>query len=485
MDKRAGLALLIALLMSVSTVGCDDGGGGGDNNGDEDAATMDTSEDTGSADAAEDTAEEDTSEDTSEDVSQDTATDTGSDAGTEDPLACPPLPDATGTTVTVTPSEAGQLPEMVRTAEAGTTFLLEDGTYELSSGQALQFRAEGVTLRSASNDASKVIIDGQYELNEIAFVVASDVTIAHVTLTRAVDHAVHVTATGDAAENTTGALLYGLRIIDCGEQFVKGNPNGSDTAFPDEGRVECSYFEMTDAGRPNVERNPGGCYTGGIDVHSGRDWVVRNNEFRGIYCAGEGLAEHAVHFWSDSRGTLTENNLIVNCARGIGYGLVENGNDRDYADDPYPNVDGHIGHVDGIIRNNVIFADIDYYDTGIELAQARGAKAFHNTIYTVDAANKYSSIDYRFPNTDATIQNNLVDRITVRNGASGTVDHNLEGIGAGLFVDAGALDFHLADDATDAIDQGVEVSESGVDIDGEPHSAGAGPDIGADEVLGE
>jgi hypothetical protein len=473
-------ALLVLLVLSLA-VACDDGSDGG-NNGDEDAATMDTSDDVEGQDTGAD-AQEDTGSalDTGGDTAVDTGSDTESDAGTEDPLACPPLPEATGTTVTVSPDQAGQLPQMVRTAEAGTTFLLEDGTYELTSGQALQFRAEGVTLRSASNDASKVIIDGQYELNEIAYVVASDVTIAHVTLTRAVDHAVHVTATGDATDNTTGALLYGLRIIDCGEQFVKGNPNGSDTAFPDDGRVECSYFEMTDAGRPNVERNPGGCYTGGIDVHSGRDWVVRNNEFHGIYCAGEGLAEHAVHFWSDSRGTLTENNLIVNCARGIGYGLVQEGNDRDYADDPYPDVDGHIGHVDGIIRNNVIFADIDYYDTAVELAQARGAKVFHNTIYTVDAANKYSSIDYRFANTDVTIQNNLVDRITVRNGASGTVDHNVEGIGAGLFVDAGGLDFHLAEGATDAIDQGVEVSESGVDIDGEAHDEGAGPDIGADE----
>jgi hypothetical protein len=144
-------------------------------------------------------------------------------------------------------------------------------------------------------------------------------------------------------------------------------------------------------------------------------------------------------------------------------------------------VTGHVGHVDGIVRNNVVFADIDYYDTAIELAQARGAKVYHNTIYTVDAANKYSSIDYRFANSEVTIQNNLVDRITVRNGASGTVDHNLEGIQAGLFVDPAGLDFHLADSADEAIDKGVDVAESGIDIDGQPHSAGSGPDIGADE----
>jgi hypothetical protein len=473
------MARLIAALLLFSSVGCDAGDESRDGDVGSDAETADVIEDV----EAEDTIESDDADDADAERT-DGVSDVGVDAAdTTDPqpMACPELGRRDGTEVTVTPDQAGQLPEMVRTADEDTTFLLEDGTYSLAAGDALQFRAQGVTLRSASGDASSVVIDGQYELDEIAYVVASDVTIAHVTLTRAVNHAVHVTATGDATQNTERTQLYDVRIIDCGEQFVKGNPNGADTAFPDYGRVECSYFEMTDEGRPNVERNPGGCYTGGIDVHSGRGWVVRNNEFRGIYCAGEGLAEHAVHFWSDSRDTLTENNLIVNCARAIGYGLVENGNDRDYSDDPYPDVTGHVGHVDGIVRNNVVFADIDYYDTAIELAQARGAKVYHNTIYTVDAANKYSSIDYRFANSEVTIQNNLVDRITVRNGASGTVDHNLEGIQAGLFVDPAGLDFHLADSADEAIDKGVDVAESGIDIDGQPHSAGSGPDIGADE----
>ena len=42
-------------------------------------------------------------------------------------------------------------------------------------------------------------------------------------------------------------------------------------------------------------------------------------------------------------------------------------------------------------------------------------------------------------------------------------------------------DFHLADGATPAIDQGTAVDEAGIDIDGETHDRGAGPDLGADE----
>ena len=161
-----------------------------------------------------------------------------------------------------------------------------------------------------------------------------------------------------------------MRFLDGGEQFIKINASAED-GFVDDGAVECSYFEMTDAGRPNVERSPGGCYTGGIDAHAARGWLVRDNRFTGIYCAGEGLAEHAVHFWRSSRDTVVENNVIVNCARGIGFGLDDTTERRAYPDDPYSGI-RPIAHFDGIIRNNVIFADIDYYDTGIELA--RGAR---------------------------------------------------------------------------------------------------------------
>jgi len=187
-----------------------------------------------------------------------------------------------------------------------------------------------------------------------------------------------------------------------------------------------------------------------------------------------------VHFWSASRDTLVEFNTIINFARGIGFGLVENGRTRDYADDPYSGI-GYIGHYDGIIRNNFIYADIDFYDTGIELAQAHGVRVFHNTVVSSpDASGFFSSIDYRFANTKAEIRNNITRRITQRNGAVGELSSNIEGAELNMFVDAAAGDLHLSAGATDAIDKGEVVNEAGLDIDGEPHANGV-PDIGADE----
>jgi hypothetical protein len=391
-------------------------------------------------------------------------------------LACPALPAAAGAIVNAKPSDAGSLHTLVKNAAAGSTVLLADGTYSITS--TLQLAKASVTLRSASNDASKVIIDGKYAVNELVAVSASDVTIAHVTLTHAVDHAIHAYPPG-ANQDVKNLLVYGARLVDNGEQFVKVNPNGTTPGYVDEGRIECSEFVMTAAGRPKVESCCGGCYTGGIDVHAGWKWVVRNNRFQGIYCDNGGLAEHAIHFWRGARDTLVENNTIIDCARGIGFGLGGGTGSRVYPDNPHGGA--KLAHYDGIIRNNVVWANHAFYDTGIELDIAKQPLVFHNTVVHGSGATKFfSSIDYRFPETFAVIQNNLTSKITVRDGAKGTVDHNLQNTPLSHFVAPGT-DFHLKSGATSAIDQGVSVPQAGVDMDGKPHSQGA-PDLGADEL---
>ena len=95
-----------------------------------------------------------------------------------------------------------------------------------------------------------------------------------------------------------------------------------------------------------------------------------------------GLSEHGIHFWQCCRDTLVEENVIVDCARGIGFGLSQTGSCRTYPDDPYPTA-GFKDHIDGIIRNNFvaaadadIFASPDGFDTGIAVTQAYGAKSF-------------------------------------------------------------------------------------------------------------
>jgi hypothetical protein len=389
--------------------------------------------------------------------------------------SCARMPAPTGNVIDVAPAQAGQLANIVSDAPAGATIRLADGTYSVGT---LTVRNPGVTLRSASGDPSRVVLDAAYGPSALVHPFANDVTVAELTLSRARDHLVHAYP-ASGGPDLRGLLLYRVRMVDSGEQFLKVNSNAARSAWVDAGTVACSQFLMTATGRQNIER-AFGCYTGGIDVHSGRGWRVRDSVFEGIYCEDGELAEHAIHFWKGARGTLVENNVIRNCARAIGFGLGDSGESRAYPDDPYPAL-GFIGHYDGVIRGNAVLADIPQYDTGIELAQARGARVLHNTLVeTARATGSFSSIDYRWPNTSVELRNNLTRRMTARDGGQASLSHNVEATPQDWLVNPVAGDFHLRPGQNGARDRGAVVEAAGPDIDGRARDYGA-PDIGADE----
>lgn len=233
-------------------------------------------------------------------------------------------------------------------------------------------------------------LDGIYQTDFLIQISASDVTIANLTLQRAYYHPIHIYGTADA---TSGILLHNLRIVDPGQQAIKVNPNPH---FVDNSTIECCSIELTDTGRGHIRNN---CYTGGVDVHQARGWIVRNNYIEGFWC-DFGLSEHGVHFWKGSRETLVEGNVIVDCARGIGFGL-DGDPGRTYSDYSYPPGTPYLEHIDGIIRNNFVAAtDTDLFasqygfDSGISLEHARGAQVTHNTVASSQAP--YSSIEWRW-----------------------------------------------------------------------------------------
>jgi hypothetical protein len=359
---------------------------------------------------------------------------------------CPPLPAPKGETVTVAPSQAGKLGSIINNAKPGTTIFLEDGLYRVPY---IYLTRSGVTIRSKSGNRDAVILDREYRDGSAIAIAASDVTLADMTLRHARHHPVHVVKGGARVR------LYNLHILDGSQQQVKVSGGRND-----HGELACSLIEITNEGRPHVQS---GCYTGGIDAHETTGWVVRDNVFRDIYCQS-GLAEHAVHFWSGCKDTLVERNLIVNSARGIGFGL------------------GGRGHVGGVIVNNVIHVDDEherYYDTGIGLESASGAKVFHNTVMGKPG---FSSMDCRFQDTSAEIVNNIFHNITKRDGAKAVLDNNLTNPDLSYFADPSAADYHLTPEATEAIDSGS--TDLGVKYDMDQIKRDGNPDIGAYE-LGE
>ena len=392
---------------------------------------------------------------------------------------CGPLSPPTGQVIRVRPQQAAELRSIVASVASGSAIVLEDGVYAMDGGDAqsrLSFDKPDVTLRSASGNPQAVVLDGGWITGELVSISASRVTIAEITLQRAYYHPVHVTG---GASSIEGVRLYRLRIIDPAEQGIKINPSGDGT-FADRGLIECCHLELSDAGRAQVRNN---CYTGGIDGHQAWGWTVRLNTIRGFWCP-QGLSEHAVHFWTGSRDTLVERNVIIDCARGIGFGLGESGSTRTYPDDPYPGA-GYIGHYDGLIRNNFIaasssalFASEYGFDSGIALEQARGARVFHNSVFSSQPP--FSSIEWRFDNTRVEVKNNLLSHNLRDRGGQAELAANIENAPSTWFVDPASGDLHLLN-GSGAENSGVELPQDACPQDFDGQLRGIPPDVGADE----
>ena len=392
---------------------------------------------------------------------------------------CTPLPPPSVTVIEVQPSQANELQALVAGAASGTTLLLHDGFYDMGGERYLLFQTPGVTLRSASGNRDAVVLDGAYTTAELVSIRASNVVIADLTLKRAYHHPIHIS--GSPGNPISDMKIHNVRILDPGEQAIKINP--VDDGFADNGTIECSWIQLTDAGRPNVSN----CYTGGIDAHQAWGWLIRRNRIEGFWCP-QGLSEHGIHFWSASRDTIVEENVISDCARGIGFGLGSAGASRAYPDNPYPGI-SYIGHYDGVIRNNFVAAtdsrlfNSDYgFDTAIGLEQSRGTGVYHNTAVSTQAPSS-SSIEWRWENSLAEITNNLVSHTLVsRNGGSASLTTNIAGAPTTWFEDPSIGDLHLTAAGAGAIDSGTALPPGVADGDIDLQSRDNLPDAGADEV---
>ncbi len=396
---------------------------------------------------------------------------------------CDPLPAPSGATLELKPGD--DLSNAVNSVAAGTTILLADGTYDVSN-DPMYITTDGLTIRGKSGNRGAVILDSKHQDNGTGGIISvrsNNVTIAHLTLKEARFHAIHVS--GGQAATTTGARIHDVHVLDPGEQGIKINASGKN--YTDQGEISCSRIELTRPGAAFVQTKVSSgstCYTGGVDAHDARGWVVRDNHIEGFWCEGPDISEHGIHFWTGCRDTLVTRNVLVNNARHIGFGLVGSG--RTYSDNPCP---GHtqVGHYDGTIINNFmvatdpkLFASPSGFDSGISLWYSCGTVVMHNSIASTQTP-KSSGIEYRFASTSAEIANNISTHpFKERNGATAKLETNIENASTSDFVDVAKADLHLTAGATAALDKGTDkTTHVKIDIDSEPRSKT--PDIGADE----
>lgn len=374
---------------------------------------------------------------------------------------------------------------------ADRTILIEDGAYHLKWSH-LTISRDGVTIAGKSGKREAVVLRGQSGMHggriEFIFEInADDVTLRDMTLEDVGSHAVIIH--GEPPHDADRPILRNLVIRDTWEQMVKVTPSNKDPnqSFCEGGLLEDSLLEYTARVGPQF-------YIGGIDAHGARDWVVRRNVFRNISSPSKSLAEHAVHFWSWSRGTLVENNLILNCDRGIGLGLSNS------------------GHTGGIIRNNIVFHDEHnpggFADVSIEVLHSDGARIYNNTVW--QAHSNYFAAIKNFESRDVTIANNLVhmqpdahwglrQAVWVKDG-TGTLASNAVSApdpswfasvsppAANRVTDIGAFLAIRDASVTRAIDQGTaaipDLPDPFLDFDSRPRPRGKVLDIGAREYGG-
>lgn len=341
------------------------------------------------------------------------------------------------------------------------TILVKDGTYTLPD--TLYINAPNVTLGSQSGVRDKVIIQGDAmsstaKVGNLIRVAASHFTISDVTLQRSKWHLIQIAG----ETNADYATIRNCIFRDAHEQLLKvsqdaKNPN----VTGDNGIVENSLFEYSSGIGPQY-------YIGGIDAHGSQNWLVRNNTFRNIISPSGSVAEFAVHFWDlPSANNIVEKNRIVNCDRGIGFGMDGRGNSG------------------GIIRNNMIYHAANagqFADVGIALTESPNTQVYNNTVFMEHAFPW--GLEYRFTSTrNVLLVNNLTNKpIQSRDGATGTVAQNVMNASGTWFANRSSGDLHLASAVAPVVDVGQVVSGLTDDFDSQSRPQRTGIDVGADEL---
>lgn len=289
----------------------------------------------------------------------------------------------------ITVKNVEELMKTVQSTKAGNvTVLIEDGTYELTTG--LWLTGKNITYKSKSGHRDQVVLTGKFKASHIFWITNDDVTIQDISVGEVKNHAIQIHSECDADR----AKIINVRFFDTKEQMLKGS-GSKNNYFSDDCIVENCLFEFSSGEAYQY-------YTGGIDVHKGKNWIVKNNTFKNITYPKGKLTEGAIHFWNYSVGTQIIDNLVLGCDRGIMLGMDQSPHDA------------------GLIENNQIRVT---RDVGIYLCQATNTKVIGNTV--VIDSNYKNAIEYRFKTGGTTIEKNIVNRaITSRNSGTATLKDN-------------------------------------------------------------
>jgi len=375
------------------------------------------------------------------------------------------LPPPTGLTIKV--SNVQQLIRALDEIEPGGTILLADGHYMMS--RYIEIKTDKVTLRGASGDPGRVIIDGANSQHGelIGLRRCSGVTIADLTIQNARHNGFKINSETNVQELT----IYNCVIHNIWQRGVKSVrvPQADrERLRPKRCRVQYCLFYND---RPKrLADDPGdianGNYIGGIDIMYAADWVISDNVFINIQGATR-EARGAIFIWHESQDCVIERNIIIDCDAGICLG------------NPYRPQDTPYHCLRCTARNNFITRAPE---GGIVTVYTQNCKVLHNTIYEPDSR-LGRLIRLVYDNEGLVVANNLLSGPEIRNESASQIVfvNNLAKDLTAVFTDPARGDLHLTAEAAGVIDKAKPLPDVPTDIDRQPR--GPRPDIGADEFV--
>lgn len=353
-----------------------------------------------------------------------------------------------------------------------TVIVLAPGDYALS--RTLRIGRDNVTLQGDGERCTDVVLRGK-GMDDPAgrdivphgiWTDAGNLSVQNLTIRDVWHHGIAINA------GARSPSVYNVRLVDTGEQMLKVSSPGS-APSTDDGRVEYSVFEYTDA-PSRLDRGGGTGYTNGVDVHGGDGWRIRRNRFENFHTADDmrHLWNPAVLMWNGASDTLVEANVFIDVDRAIAFGL---------ADRP-------LDHQGGVIRNNMIVMSENLYsdqrragsDAAIIVWSSPRTEVLHNTIVT--RGNLDNAVQLRYDSADARIANNLMD-VPVRDRGDNRYEDtgNVLHQGIDIFRDVGRGDLHLVRVVDGIVGAGAVLDSAPRDFDGEDRRDDSVSDIGADE----
>lgn len=294
--------------------------------------------------------------------------------------------------------------EKVNETKLGGSIELEDGHYAIS-GSPLKITADHISIRSKSGVRDNVVLSGEDMENGLSTLIdvsANYFSIIGITLQKTKWHLIQIRAEHDADY----FLMDNCVLQDSGQQLLKVSA-GDSGSYSNFGIIKNSLFQYSAGIGPNY-------YIGGIDAHRSVDWLVQDNVFKYIASPANRVAQHAIHFWKDSRNIRTIGNLIINSDRGIGYGLSNSNNQSK----------------GGVISSNTIIHTANshrFADVGIVLESSPETVISNNVIFSTHTYP--NAIEYRFDKTiNVLISGNITNKvIKKRDGAQATLIENTTG----------------------------------------------------------